>query len=50
MIGFRNIAIHTYFAVDFTNVWQIASQSLLELSPQIQQIMDDLGGLPPLEE
>ena len=49
MIGFRNIAIHTYFAVDFANVWQIASHSLLELNPQVQQILDDLGGLPPLE-
>ena len=49
MIGFRNIAIHAYFAVDFANVWHIASQSLPELASQIQQILDDLGGLPPLE-
>lgn len=49
MISFRNIAIHGYFAVDFANVWRIASHSLVELSPQLQQILDDLGGLPPPE-
>jgi len=49
MIGFRNIAIHAYFAVDFANVWHIASQSLPELASQLQQILDDLGGLAPQE-
>ncbi|MYC96372.1 MAG: DUF86 domain-containing protein [Caldilineaceae bacterium SB0661_bin_32] len=46
MIGFRNIAIHAYFAVDFTIVWEIAHNSLPELTPQIQQILEDQGGLP----
>ena len=39
MIGFRNIAIHAYFAVDYANVWLIAKQSLPGLLPQIQQIL-----------
>ena len=39
MIGFRNIAIHAYFAVDYANVWHIANQSLPGLLPQIQQIL-----------
>jgi len=47
MIGFRNIAIHAYFAVDVTIVWEIAYNSLPELAPQIQQILEDQGGVPP---
>lgn len=47
MIGFRNIAIHAYFAVDFAIVWEIANNSLPELAPQVQQILEDQGGLPP---
>jgi uncharacterized protein with HEPN domain len=35
IVGFRNIAIHAYFAVDFSNVWRIASQSLPRLKLQI---------------
>lgn len=47
MIGFRNIAIHACFAVDFAIVWEIAYNSLPELAPQVQQILEDQGGLPP---
>ena len=39
MRGFRNIAIHAYFAVDYANVWHIAKQPLPGLLPQIQQIL-----------
>ena len=35
MIGFRNIAIHAFFAVDLTIVWEIAQNSLPELAPQV---------------
>ena len=42
MNGFRNIAIHAYFAVDFVNVWNIVSSSLPDLGPRIQQILEEL--------
>ncbi len=48
IIDFRNVAIHAYFAVDYSAVWQIATERLTELKPQIQRILNDLGGLPPL--
>ena len=49
MIGFRNIAIHAYFAVDYANVWHIAYHSLPELKPRIKQILDNLGDSRHLE-
>jgi uncharacterized protein with HEPN domain len=42
VVGFRNIAIHTYFAVDVGIIWTIASQRLDELKPVIRQMLDDI--------
>jgi uncharacterized protein with HEPN domain len=33
--GFRNIAIHTYFEVDCSIVWRIATTALQELQKQL---------------
>ena len=38
MVGFRNIVIHAYFAVDVEIVWTIATQRLSELKP----VLDDM--------
>ncbi|MXZ19007.1 MAG: DUF86 domain-containing protein [Caldilineaceae bacterium SB0665_bin_25] len=50
MIGFRNIAIHGYFAVDIANVWRIASPSLLELSPPTSADPGRSGRVAPTRE
>lgn len=41
--GFRNIAIHTYFAVDIGVVWTIATQRLHELKSVVRQMLDHVG-------
>jgi len=43
VVGFRNIVIHAYFAVDVEIVWTIATQRLSELQPVLQEMLDDLG-------
>lgn len=42
VVGFRNIVIHTYFAVDVEIVWTIATQRLAELKSVIQLMLEDL--------
>ncbi len=46
IIGFRNVAIHAYFAVDLPTVWRIAHEELPKLVLQLQQILDEMGGSP----
>jgi uncharacterized protein with HEPN domain len=43
VVGFRNIVIHTYFAVDVEIVWVIATQRLSELSAVLHEMLQDLG-------
>ena len=45
VVGFRNIAIHTYFDVDTDIVWVIASQQLAPLRQLVERMLADLG--PP---
>lgn len=40
MAGFRNIAIHAYFAVDWKIVWRTATEDVPMLQTQIQSILD----------
>ena len=49
IIGFRNIAIHAYFDVDLGIVWRISTEDLPRLRDQMKRMLDDLGGMPPLE-
>ncbi len=37
--GFRNIAVHTYFDVDWSIVWRIATTALRELQEQLTTLL-----------
>ncbi|OGP98873.1 MAG: hypothetical protein A2026_12395 [Deltaproteobacteria bacterium RBG_19FT_COMBO_46_12] len=39
IIGFRNIAIHAYFAVDWSTVWVAATEETSELKHKITDIL-----------
>jgi uncharacterized protein with HEPN domain len=43
VVGFRNIVIHTYFAVDVEIVWTIATQRLSELKAVLAEMLQDHG-------
>jgi uncharacterized protein with HEPN domain len=40
IVGFRNIAIHAYFAVEWPIVWVTATQDVPELRRKIASILD----------
>jgi uncharacterized protein with HEPN domain len=40
IIGFRNIAVHSYFAVDWNIVWNTATEDAPTLRDQIAKILD----------
>lgn len=44
VVGFRNVAIHAYFAVDVEIVWTVATQGLVQLKQVIAQIANELEG------
>ncbi|MBI4495011.1 MAG: DUF86 domain-containing protein [Chloroflexi bacterium] len=39
IVGFRNIAVHAYFAVDWSIVWVAATRDALELRRQVAAIL-----------
>jgi uncharacterized protein with HEPN domain len=39
IVGFRNIAVHAYFAVDWAIVWVSATQEVPVLSGQVRDIL-----------
>jgi uncharacterized protein with HEPN domain len=41
VVGFRNIVIHAYFAVDVEIVWTIATQRLAELKAVLTEMLED---------
>jgi len=41
IVGFRNIAVHEYFAVRWNIVWVAASEEVPTLRDQIEQILHD---------
>jgi uncharacterized protein with HEPN domain len=43
VVGFRNIVIHAYFAVDVEIVWTIATQRLAELKAVLREMLQDHG-------
>jgi uncharacterized protein with HEPN domain len=38
-VGFRNIAVHAYFAVDWSIVWVTATQDAPQLRQQVSKIL-----------
>ncbi len=40
MIGLRNIAIHEYFGVDLSIIWEIISKNLPETKPKIEAMLE----------
>jgi uncharacterized protein with HEPN domain len=45
VVAFRNILIHTYFGIDWSIVWDAATEDVPRLRPQIVAILHEL---PPL--
>jgi uncharacterized protein with HEPN domain len=45
VVGFRNIVIHAYFAVDVEIVWTIATQRLSELADALNEMLRDYRDL-----
>ena len=45
IIGFRNVLIHGYAAIDDTRVWQITETSLPDLREAVSALLAELG--PP---
>ena len=41
IVGFRNIAVHEYFAVNWSVVWVTATQDVPVLARQVAQILVD---------
>lgn len=39
IVGFRNIAVHAYFAVDWSIVWETATQDAPQLRRQVREIL-----------
>ena len=43
VVGFRNIVIHAYLAVDVEIVWTIATQRLSDLKAVLKEMLQDHG-------
>ena len=41
--GMRDRLIHDYFGVDYTIVWDVATNKLADLRCEMQMLLDDLG-------
>jgi uncharacterized protein with HEPN domain len=39
IIGFRNIAVHAYFSVDWSIIWVTAKKEVQELSQKVSEIL-----------
>jgi uncharacterized protein with HEPN domain len=42
MAGMRDVLIHSYFKVDHKLVWQTVKESLPEIRPEIQKVLDEI--------
>jgi len=45
MIGLRNIAIHEYFGVDLTIIWEVITRNIVETKPMIFEILNNFTEL-----
>ncbi len=43
MVGLRNIAVHEYFGVDLSIIWEIISSNLPETKPMIMKMYEDFN-------
>ena len=43
MIGLRNIAIHEYFGIDLSIIWQIITKNLVETKPEVESMLKRLN-------
>ena len=43
MVGFRNIAVHAYFSIQWEIVWATAQNDIPLLWAQLQTLSEDLG-------
>ncbi|MBI3535996.1 MAG: DUF86 domain-containing protein [Chloroflexi bacterium] len=41
IIGFRNVAVHSYFSVDWNIVWTTATEDVPKLRDQVAKIIDN---------
>jgi len=48
VVGFRNIAVHAYFAVEWSIVWVAASEEVPKLRQQIVAILEGEPEVPQL--
>lgn len=46
IVGFRNVAVHAYFSVQWPTVWTTATEDAPALRPKIKQILQLDFGLP----
>ena len=44
LAGFRNIAVHAYFSIDWGMVWTSATDEVPELERQVRTVLDSLEG------
>ncbi|MBU4245574.1 MAG: DUF86 domain-containing protein [Nanoarchaeota archaeon] len=42
MLGLRNIAIHEYFGVDLSIIWQIVTKNIPETKPKIEVMLKNI--------
>jgi uncharacterized protein with HEPN domain len=47
IVGFRNILIHGYAAIDHGRVWHIAQTSLPGLRREVSALLAELGRVDP---
>jgi uncharacterized protein with HEPN domain len=43
MIGLRNIAVHEYFGVDLSIIWEVVTKNLPETKGKIVEILEGLN-------
>jgi uncharacterized protein with HEPN domain len=50
VVGFRNIAVHEYFAVSWPIVWVTATQDVPSLRADVVAILEDEFGISTTED
>ncbi|MGB2768363.1 MAG: DUF86 domain-containing protein, partial [Candidatus Zixiibacteriota bacterium] len=43
MIGLRNIAVHEYFGVDLSIIWEVITKNLPEAKARIVEVLESLN-------